>query len=92
MHWIDPSLSAEHPSPRINITAKGGLVEEVAGDEAGPSTVQTAAGSGSAPAPAVTKSSAGASKGLGVAAPILGALGLLIGLSALVVASRARRR
>ena len=92
VHWIDPSLTAEHPSPRINVTAKGGLVQEVAGDEAGPSAGQTAASSGSAPAPAVTKSSAGASKGLGVAALILGALGLLIGLCALVVASRARRR
>ena len=36
VHWIDPSLTAEHPSPRINVTAKGGVVQEVAGDEAGP--------------------------------------------------------
>ena len=28
VHWIDPSLSAEHPSPRINVTAKGGVIED----------------------------------------------------------------
>ena len=25
VHWIEPSLTAEHPSPRINVTAEGGL-------------------------------------------------------------------
>jgi len=85
VHWIDPSLTAEHPSPRINITAKGGLVEDIAGDEAGPEAGQTAAGGQSTAAPSATvvKSSSGASKGLGIAALILGALGLLAGLSAL---------
>ena len=51
VHWIDPSLTAEHPSPRINVTAKGGVIQEVAGDEAGPEAGQTAA-SPSTPAPA----------------------------------------
>jgi periplasmic copper chaperone A len=89
VHWIEPSLSAEHPSPRINVTAKGGLIEEVAGDEAGPEAGQTGTGS-STPASATpaAKSSSGASKGLGIAALILGALGLLVGLAAL---ARARR-
>ncbi|HTA35945.1 MAG TPA: YcnI family protein, partial [Solirubrobacteraceae bacterium] len=41
IHWIDPSLQAEHPSPRINVTAKGGVIEDVAGDEAGPTAPQT---------------------------------------------------
>lgn len=89
VHWIDPSLTAEHPAPRINVTAKGGLVEEVAGDEAGPSAGQTLASSASAPAGA-QKSSAGASKGLGITALILGALGLLCGLGAMVLARRPR--
>jgi uncharacterized protein YcnI len=84
VRWIDQSLSAEHPSPRINVTARGGVIQDIAGDEAGPAAGETA-GSVSTPAPgaAVAKSSGGASKGLGVAALILGALGLLAGLLAL---------
>ena len=91
VHWIDPSLTAEHPAPRINVTAKGGLIEEVAGDEAGPTAGQTAGSPTSAPAAATTQSSAGASKGLGIAALVVGALGLLIGLGALMIARRATR-
>ncbi|MGH2834009.1 MAG: YcnI family protein [Solirubrobacteraceae bacterium] len=88
VHWIDPSLEAEHPSPRINVTAKGGVIEDIAGDEAGPTAGQTA-GSTSAPAPAAAKqASSGASKGLGIAALILGALGLIAGLGALAVSRR----
>jgi uncharacterized protein YcnI len=89
VHWIEPSLTAEHPSPRINVTAKGGVIEDIAGDEAGPEVGETA-GSQSTPAqgPAVVKSSGGASEDLGIAALILGALGLLAGLGALAVAHR----
>jgi uncharacterized protein YcnI len=90
VHWISPSLSAEHPSPRINVTAKGGVIQEIAGDEAGPESGQTAP---SAPAPAsttavATSTSSGASKGLGLAALILGGLGLAAGLGALATARR----
>jgi uncharacterized protein YcnI len=90
VHWISPSLTAEHPSPRINVTAKGGAIQDVAGDEAGPAAGQTA---GTAPAPASTpavvrSASGGASKGLGVAALILGALGLIAGLGALAHSRR----
>jgi uncharacterized protein YcnI len=103
IHWIDPSLTAEHPSPRINVTAKGGVIEEIAGDEAGPtagetdggqstsspSTANTAVASTATPAgTAVVKPSGGASKGLGIAALILGALGLIAGLTALAVSRR----
>ncbi len=91
VHWISPSLEAEHPSPRINVTAKGGLIEDVAGDEAGPTAGETAAAPGAAAAttPASAKpSSGGASKGLGIAALILGALGLAAGLAALALARR----
>ena len=84
VHWIDPSLQAEHPAPRINVTAKGGVVEDVAGDEAGPAAGQTAAARSSSNAsPTVVKSSGGASKGLGIVALVLGALGLIAGLAAL---------
>ncbi len=89
VHWISPSLTAEHPSPRINVTAKGGVVQEIAGDEAGPAAGQTGAGqSASAPATATVRASGGASQGLGIAALILGALGLVVGLVALAVARR----
>jgi hypothetical protein len=66
-------------------------IEDVAGDEAGPEAGQTAGSqstSAPAPAPAAEPTSGnGASKGLGIAALILGALGLIAGLSALVVVS-----
>ncbi|HEY2536538.1 MAG TPA: YcnI family protein [Solirubrobacteraceae bacterium] len=98
IHWISPSLTAEHPSPRINVTAKGGVIQDIAGDEAGPEAGQTAA---SAPTttsstPTSTTSAAqsstgGASKGLGIAALILGALGLIAGLAALIATQRTRR-
>jgi periplasmic copper chaperone A len=91
VHWIDPSLSAEHPSPRINVTAKGGVIEDLAGDEAGPAPGQTAGSSSapaSAPAAAVTTTSGGASNGLAIVALVLGALGLLAGLAALIGSRR----
>lgn len=85
VHWIEPALDAEHPSPRINVTAKGGVIEDIAGDEAGPQAGQTAGSpAASSTAPAIVKSSgSGASKGLGIVALILGALGLLFGIGAL---------
>jgi periplasmic copper chaperone A len=89
VHWIDPSLSAEHPSPRINVTAKGGVIEDVAGDEAGPVAGQVGAGQSLAGVRASTaKSNGTASKGLALAALIVGALGLLAGLGALASSRR----
>ena len=89
VHWIEPSLSAEHPSPRINVTAKGGMIEEVAGGEAGPSAAQTGAGQPtSAQSTPTPKSGSAASKGLAITALIIGALGLLVGLAALAMARR----
>jgi periplasmic copper chaperone A len=86
IHWIEPSLSAEHPSPRINVTAKGGVIEDVAGEEAGPEAGQT---NSSASMPAASNSSGSrASKSLGITALILGALGLIVGLGALVASRR----
>jgi uncharacterized protein YcnI len=85
IHWIDPSLQAEHPSPRINVTAKGGAIEDVAGDEAGPAAGRgIAATTPRVPAATVSSSSNDASETLGIAALILGALGLLAGVVALV--------
>jgi periplasmic copper chaperone A len=94
IHWIGPP-SAEYPAPTINVTPRGGLVEEVAGGEAGPvsgepPTGQSVAAASSVPVSTV-KSSGGASQGLGIAALILGALGLLAGLSALAAARRRKQ-
>lgn len=100
IHWIGPP-SAEYPAPTVNITAKGGVVEEIAGGEAGPTPGETptagAAGtssSGSSPgavsSSGVASSSGGASKGLVITALVLGALGFIAGLGGLVVARRAR--
>jgi periplasmic copper chaperone A len=83
VHWIDSSLDAEHPSPRINVTAKGGVIEDLAGDEAGPTPGQTAG----APAPVSqtgASSSSSGGKGLAIAALILAALALLAAVSALL--------
>jgi periplasmic copper chaperone A len=90
VHWIEPAIDAEHPSPRINVTAKGGVIEDVAGAEAGPEAGQTPASSSvAASTPGTVKAtSSGASKGLGVVALILGALGLIVGLGALALSRR----
>ena len=64
-------------------------LEDVAGDEAGPQAGQTTAGpSIPTQAPAARSTSGGASEGLGIAALILGALGLIAGLAALPVSRR----
>lgn len=98
IHWIGPP-SAEYPAPTVNITAKGGVVQEVAGGEAGPTPGETPTGQSAAtastPASAPAQAGAGtsgggASKGLGIAALILGALGLVAGLTALLMARRSR--
>lgn len=92
VHWIDPSLTAEHPSPRINVTAKGGVIEDIAGDEAGPTAGETAgAPVPAASAPVAAKTGGGASEGLAITALIIGALGLLAGVAGLSAATRARR-
>ncbi len=89
IHWIG-SPSAEFPAPTVNITAKGGVIEDVAGGEAGPTPGESPAASSEVAAPVSTSSSGGASKGLAITALVLGALGLLAGIGGLVAARRAR--
>ena len=84
VHWIDPSLDAEHPSPRINVTAKGGAIEDVAGEEAGPTAGQSGPSASASEAATNASTSSGASKGLALAALIVGALALLAALCTLV--------
>ena len=95
IHWIGPP-SAEYPAPTVNITAKGGVIEDVAGGEAGPTPGETPTGQGAAVTPASTSSNAaastpgGASKSLAITALVLGALGLIAGVGGLLAARRAR--
>ncbi len=93
IHWIGPP-SAEYPAPTINATARGGVVEDVAGGEAGPTPGQTPAAQGASGAAQASSgavgSSDGASRGLGIAALILGSLGLMAGLAGLLAARRSR--
>jgi uncharacterized protein YcnI len=98
IHWIGLP-SAEYPAPTIDVTAKGGVVEDVAGGEAGPVAREAgqaldggSAERGSAPVSAAVstgvKSSGGSSESLGIAALVLGSLGLLAGIAGLVTARR----
>jgi hypothetical protein len=85
--------------PTGNITAAGGQRRVFraerwrdsgrGGGEAGPTPAQAGAGqAGTTHAIAVVQPSGGASKGLGIAALILGALGLTVGLLALSISRR----
>jgi periplasmic copper chaperone A len=88
IHWIGPP-SAEYPAPTINVTAKGGAIEDVAGAEAGPTPGEVPGGqSGTAAPAAVVESSGSASKGLTITALVVGVLGLVAGLAGLLVARR----
>jgi uncharacterized protein len=89
VHWIGPP-SSEYPAPTVNVTAKGGAIQEVAGGEAGPAPGQLPGGQSTATTS--TSGSSGTSKGLGITALVVGALGLLAGLAGLLVARRARTR
>jgi uncharacterized protein len=91
VHWIGPPGS-EHPAPTLNITAKGGVIEEVAGAEEGPAPGQLPPGQGSTQTSSSASNSKGASKGLAITALVVGALGLLAGLGGLLTARRTRAR
>ncbi len=86
IRWIG-SPASETPAPQIDVTAEGGVLQDVAGSETAPPSPSSAPAEGGTSG---SESSSGdsASKGLGIAALILGALGLLAGGAALV---RSRR-
>jgi uncharacterized protein len=85
VRWIETSLSDPNPAATVNVTAKGGVIEDVAGAEAGPEPGHTdSAGSLASPA----RATGGASKGLAIAALIVGALGLVAGLGAILMTRR----
>jgi uncharacterized protein YcnI len=91
--WIGPPES-ESPAPTINVTEKGGVIEDVAGGEAGP----TAAGATTGEAGSMdmeisgeaegSGSGGGSDDGLAIVALVVGALGLIAGGGALVLARR----
>jgi uncharacterized protein YcnI len=89
IHWIGSS-SAEFPAPTVNITARGGVIEDVAGGEAGPAAGEAPVGQSAATSSASTSSSGGASKGLAITALVVGALGLVAGVGGLLLARRGR--
>jgi periplasmic copper chaperone A len=85
-HWIG-SPDASYPAPTVDITPKGGVIEDVAGGEAGPAG-QGPTSSSTEPVSPSGGGAEGASEGLGIAALAIGVLGLLTGATALVVARR----
>ncbi|HEX4467508.1 MAG TPA: YcnI family protein [Solirubrobacteraceae bacterium] len=84
--WIDASLEAANPAPRINVVAPGGQIEDVAGEEAGPTAAEAHADI--APSVLAAPATNGASKGLGIAALVLGALGFVLGSVAFATTRR----
>lgn len=86
VRWIGGSNS-EEPAPMIDITAAGGVLQDVAGSETAPPS-PSAAPSESSESSSSSSSSDSASKGLGIAALVVGALGLIAGGAALI---RSRR-
>jgi uncharacterized protein YcnI len=78
-YWIGPP-SATFPAPTINVTRAGGVIEDVAGNEAGPTP-------GFVPTGQATTASAGGSDTLAIVAVVLAALALLV-----AAGGEARRR
>jgi periplasmic copper chaperone A len=81
-YWIG-APSATFPAPTVNITKAGGVIEDVAGDEAGPTPGFVAAGA-TAPAPARSSSDT-----LAIVALVLAALALAIAAFSLAARRRA---
>jgi periplasmic copper chaperone A len=93
VRWIGPP-SADKPAPTVNVGPKDGSTYDLAGDagpgagQIAPAGLTPAAGHAPQGTRTVVQKSGGASKGLAIAALIVGALGLLAGGAAL--ASRRR--
>jgi len=81
VRWIG-GPGSEEPAPQIDVTAPGGALQDVAGSETAPPVPGATQSEASESASGASSSSS--SKGLGIAALILGALGLLAGGAALV--------
>lgn len=86
VRWIG-GPSSEEPAPKIDVTAAGGVLQDVAGTETAPPSPSAESSESGEPSSGSNPNCA--SKGLGIAALILGALGLIAGGAALI---RTRRR
>lgn len=92
--WIGAPY-ADEPAPTINVTEKGGLIEEVAGGEAGPSAAEAPSEEGGSTEMRMGMSggepswgSGGSDDALAVIALVVGALGLIVGGTAIVLGRR----
>ena len=85
IRWIG-APNSENPAPQIDVTAAGGVLQDVAGSETAPPGAEPASGESSGAT--ASSSSDSASKGLGIFALVVGALGLVAGGVALL---RSRR-
>jgi uncharacterized protein len=97
VRWIG-APDSEDPAPTINVTEKGGVIEDVAGDEAGPTAAQTPSVEGDGEAAGMTMeassgagspaTSGGSDDTLSIVALVVGALGLMAAAAALVLGRR----
>ena len=86
VRWIGPPNS-EEPAPQVDVTAEGGVLQDVAGSETAPPSPSGEAAT-EASESSGSSSNDSASKGLGIAALVIGALGLIAGGAALVRSGR----
>jgi uncharacterized protein len=93
VRWIG-APDSDQPAPTIDVTAKGGVLQDVAGGEAGPGPLASASGSGAAKAapaaPRTVVEKQSSDDTLAIIALIVGVLGLAAGGAGLLVARRAR--
>jgi periplasmic copper chaperone A len=91
VRWIG-APDSDQPAPTIDVTAKGGVLQDVAGGEAGPGPLPAAGSAGSKVAtPAATRTvveKESSSKTLAIVALIVGLLGLAAGGAGLAAARR----
>jgi uncharacterized protein YcnI len=87
VRWIGPP-SADTPAPTIEVTKAGGVLEDIAGGEAGPKPGEQPTGQTSSSAPTASGGGGKASTGLAVAGLVVGALGLVAGGLALLATRR----
>ncbi|HET7591043.1 MAG TPA: YcnI family protein [Solirubrobacterales bacterium] len=88
VRWIGGPES-EHPAPQIDVTAAGGVLQDVAGSETAPPAPGGSAGE-EAGSQSAGSSDGGGGETLAIIALIVGALGLLAGGGALLLSRRQR--
>jgi uncharacterized protein len=92
VRWIGPP-AADQPAPWIDVTAKGGVVQDVAGGEAGPGALPAAAAGAQAATTAASRTvveKQSSNHTLAIIALVVGLLGLAAGAAGLIVARRTR--